>query len=352
LLLHFVLQAPAAQAKGGQSITPGALHVPCPSHVPAVLRRVPAHDGGTHTVSTPYFAHAPKPSQAPVWPHFAAPLSLQIWRGSGTPSAIGQQLPARPVKLHDTHGPWHAETQHAPSAQKPDAHSSPLAQLEPFILRPHVPFMHMTPVAQSALDAHAPKQSCFFRSHENGTHSFASPGVQAPAPSHVLMFVTAAPSQVPGTHTVPLTYLRHAPCPSQVPSLPHVATSDFGHVDDARGDNPAGTNEHTPIEPATSQRLHVSVQAPSQQTPSTQKPDWQSELHPHASPAVTRAPASRHVTFTSPAWSAPPSLKATWSAPASVLPPPSTFGPPSREELEPPQPTPRIASADSMTSTF
>jgi hypothetical protein len=66
LVLHFVLHAPAAHAKGGQSMTPGALQVPWPSHVPAVLRRVPAHDGGTHTVSGPYFAHAPNPSHAPV----------------------------------------------------------------------------------------------------------------------------------------------------------------------------------------------------------------------------------------------------------------------------------------------
>lgn len=186
---------------------------------------------------------------------------------------MGQHVPARPVWLHAKHGPWHEETQHTPSVQKPDAHSSPLAQVAPFILRPHVPFTHATPGAQSLLDPHAAKQSCFFVSHENGTHSLASPGAQVPAPSHVLTFVTAAPSQVPGTHTVPLTYLRHAPCPSHVPSLPHVATPDFAHVDGARGGNPAGTNEQMPIDPATSQRLHVSVQAPSQQTPSTQKPD-------------------------------------------------------------------------------
>jgi hypothetical protein len=65
-VLQIVLQAPDAQAYGGQSCTPGGLHVPCPSHVPGVLRRVPAHDGCTHTVSGPYFAHAPNPSHAPV----------------------------------------------------------------------------------------------------------------------------------------------------------------------------------------------------------------------------------------------------------------------------------------------
>jgi hypothetical protein len=84
-VVHFVLQAPPLHAKGMHSSTPWGLQVPWPSQVPGVLRRVPAHDGSTHTVSGAYFAHAPKPSQAPVCPHFVAPLSLQICRGSGTP---------------------------------------------------------------------------------------------------------------------------------------------------------------------------------------------------------------------------------------------------------------------------
>ena len=70
-----------------------------------MLSRVPAHDGSTHTVSRAYFAQAPKPSHAPVSPHFAAPLSLQSPRGSGTPWSLGQQVPSRPVWLHATQGP-------------------------------------------------------------------------------------------------------------------------------------------------------------------------------------------------------------------------------------------------------
>ena len=67
-----------------------------------------------------------------------------------------------------------------------------------------------------------------------------------------------------------MTYLRQAPWPSQVPSVPQLRTSDMGHVDDERGGSPAGTREHVPIEPLTSQRLHVSPHALSQQTPSMQ----------------------------------------------------------------------------------
>jgi hypothetical protein len=298
-VLHVVLHAPAAQANGGQSRTPGGLHVPCPSHVPGVLSRVPAHDGGTHTVSGPYFAQAPNPSHAPVWPHFAAPLSLQILRGSGTPWSIGQHVPRRPVWLHETHAPWQATAQQTPSVQKPDAHSSFFAQLEPFILSPQLPFMHCTPIAQSAFDAQVPKQSCLLVSHEYGAQTFASPAPHVPLPSHVLMLVTAAPSHAPAWQTVPMTYLRQPPCPSHVPSVPQVETLVLGHVAAERGGRPVGTKEQVPIEPGTSHRLHVSPQALSQQTPSTQNPDEQSALQPHASPLTARAPPSAQTDFPS-----------------------------------------------------
>lgn len=44
-VVHVVLHAPIAHANGAHSLTPGAWQVPAPSHTPAVLRRVPAHDG-------------------------------------------------------------------------------------------------------------------------------------------------------------------------------------------------------------------------------------------------------------------------------------------------------------------
>jgi hypothetical protein len=117
---------------------------------------------------------------------------------------------------------------------------------------------------------------------------------QVPAPSQVWIPPMAAPSHVPGLHTVPGMYLRQAPCPSQVPSVPQVPTSVVGHVAAERGGRPVGTNAHVPIEPCTSQRRQVPSHAVSQQTPSTQKPDWQSALQPHASPLTARAPPSAH----------------------------------------------------------
>jgi hypothetical protein len=109
------------------------------------------------------------------------------------------------------------------------------------------------------------------------------------------MPVTAAPLHVPLPQVVPCTYLRQAPCPSHVPSSPHVATSLAGQVVAARGLMPSGTNEQVPIAPGTLHALQVSVHAVSQHTPSTQKADWQSALHPHAAPLVTWAPPTHFV---------------------------------------------------------
>jgi len=184
-LMHVGLQAPPAQRNGVQSRRPGGLHVPRPSHVPGVLRRSPAQEGSTQTVSAAYFAQAPKPSHVPVSPHFAAPLSVQTFRGSGLPWSMGQQVPSRPVWLHDTHAPWQASAQQTPSVQKPEAQSELFVQPVPFILRPQLPFMHCTPRPQSLFAVQAPKQSCLLTSHEYGRQTFGSAGAHVPAPSHV-----------------------------------------------------------------------------------------------------------------------------------------------------------------------
>jgi hypothetical protein len=52
------------------------------------------------------------------------------------------------------------------------------------------------------------------------------PGVQVPAPSHVLASVIPPPLLLlheAGTQTVPLAYFWHAPLPSHLPSVPHEA---------------------------------------------------------------------------------------------------------------------------------
>jgi hypothetical protein len=266
-------------------------------------------------------------------------------RGSALPGSTGQQVPSRPVWLHDTHAPWQASAQQTPSVQKPEAQSVLFAQLVPFILRPQLPLMHCTPRPQSLFAVQAPKQSCLLTSHEYGEHTFGSAGAHDPAPSHVWMPVTAAPSQVPALQTVPMTYLRQAPCPSQVPSVPQLRTSDIGHVADERGGSPAGTRAHVPIEPLTSQRLQVSPHALSQQTPSTQNADWQSALHPQASPLTRCAPASEH--FGAGAAS-PPSARPGTSTGTSAL---RSVAASLVPDEEPPHPVPKLAIDESATTT-
>jgi hypothetical protein len=98
------------------------------------------------------------------------------------------------------------------------------------------------------------------------------------------MFLTAAPSQVPGPQTAPAMWLRQAPLPSHIPSSPQLETSEAGQVLATRGGLPTGMNPHRPGELGVLQDLQVSVQALLQQTLSTQKPLAQSPAQPQAIP--------------------------------------------------------------------
>jgi hypothetical protein len=60
----------------------------------------------------------------------------------------------------------------------------------------------------------------------------------------------------------------------------------------SRGALPAGTNVQVPGDPWVLQDWHLSVQAVVQQTPSTQKPLWQSLAQPQLSPGFFVPPAS------------------------------------------------------------
>jgi hypothetical protein len=85
--------------------------------------------------------------------------------------------------------------------------------------------------------------------------------------------------------------------PSQVPSRPQVASPDAAHWPALCGALPAGTNVQVPGDPGTLHPMHVPVQAVLQQTPSTQKPLWQSPSQPHVSPlwALAAPLAAVHV---------------------------------------------------------
>jgi hypothetical protein len=92
-----------------------------------------------------------------------------------------------------------------------------------------------------------------------------------------------------------------------VPSRPQVETSEAGHVAAERGFCPLGTGAQVPIASFVLQAMHVPVQAVSQQTPSTQKVDWQSLAQEQAWPGNFRAPASPQTGgFSAPPPSGPP----------------------------------------------
>ena len=71
-VLQLSVHAPAAHRNGAQLSTPCGRHVPCPSHVPGVLRRVPVHEAAMHTVSAAYLSQLPNPSHLPVVPQLGA----------------------------------------------------------------------------------------------------------------------------------------------------------------------------------------------------------------------------------------------------------------------------------------
>jgi hypothetical protein len=103
--------------------------------------------------------------------------------------------------------------------------------------------------------------------------------------------VTAAFAQAPASQTVPATWRRQAPLPSQVPSRPQLDAGDAEQSVGCRGAFPAGTTVQIPGDPCTLQARQVSLHEVLQQTPSAQKPLWQSLLQAQASPFGRAAPA-------------------------------------------------------------
>ena len=112
-------------------------------------------------------------------------------------------------------------------------------------------------------------------------HAVGAAAPQTPAPSHVRADSAVVElMHIGGAHCVLVLYLRHAPAPLQVPSLPHVDAAAAVHCDATSGGSPAAIGEHVPTLPATEHDMHVPVQAALQQMLLTQKFDAQSELIP------------------------------------------------------------------------
>src|SRR5262245_45206125 len=112
------------------------------------------------------------------------------------------------------------------------------------------------------------------------------PPPQLPAPSHVDWDVCVPLLHDAATQTVPAAHRRHAPVPSQEPSLPHVDCACVAHS--LSGSAPFAMAPHVPSAPAPFFAAVHATQTPpqpvSQQTPSTQLPLVHSIAPPHAAP--------------------------------------------------------------------
>jgi hypothetical protein len=89
-------------------------------------------------------------------------------------------------------------------------------------------------------------------------------------------------AHIAATHTAPAPYLRQAPEPSQLPSVPHVATPWSAHW--FSGSWPAGTTLHVPRLPACAHDWQVPPHAVAQHTPCAHTFDAQSTSAAHVAP--------------------------------------------------------------------
>ena len=147
-----------------------------------------------------------------------------------------------------------------------------------------------------------------------------------PVPSHDMIPLMPSPSQVPDRHSVPCTYKRQPPLPSQVPSGPQVAGVLAVQSEDEPDLTPAGTNAHSPSEVRRLQALHVSPHEEVQHTPSAQNPVWHSlsQEHESALPLVLSPVPAEHALEVEASGSFVATSARLASEPPVLPPPPST----------------------------
>ena len=108
-----------------------------------------------------------------------------------------------------------------------------------------------------------------------------------PAPSQAGTGLTVAFAQAATPQLVPGPHLRQAPAPSQLPSRPQLVGAEA--VQSLRVSVPDTAGVQVLTFPTPLQVMQASVQALAQQTPSTQKPLWQSPVEPQAVPFASCA---------------------------------------------------------------
>lgn len=106
------------------------------------------------------------------------------------------------------------------------------------------------------------------------------PATQRPVPSHSDGVVFVPPLHFCAAQTVLGPYLRHAPEPSQKPSLPQVVLPSSLQTS-LGSEPPAATAAQVPTEPGRLQEKQLLSQADPQHTPCAQKPleHWSAVEH-------------------------------------------------------------------------
>ena len=234
----------------------------------------------------------PRPSQRPLKPQPAAPVSAQRPIGSLVPAGTGWQLPSDPGRRQLKQASSQRLLQQVPPTQWPLWQSTSWVQLAPSSRGPHDPATHITPDTQPApswqlgLQRGAPSTTL----QANGAQGTAGPATQLPAPSQDDPAVMLLPEQTPSPQRTPAGYLRQAPRPSQVPSKPQLS----GGCHAAAGVVAAlgGVSSRCPRCRRRCRHGRGALQELAQQTPSTQK-----SLR-HWLLAVQMAPLGRSVPLT------------------------------------------------------
>jgi hypothetical protein len=258
-----------------------ARHTPAPSHVRCGVSVDPTQVAAAHCVVDAQNRHAPAPLHMPSVPHVVDAVVAHCVAGVGAvPFATLLHVPRLPAIAHDLHVPVHAWLQQYPCAQKPESHSVAVVQAAPVGFNVQLPALQMLGATQSASAVQVVRHAAPAASHLYFPHALMVAAAQTPAPSHARDDVTVDPVQLAAAQDVPMTYLRHAPAPLHVPSLPHVVAAAIGHCVATRGGWPVAIGEHVPTLPASEHDMQVPVHALLQQTLLTQNPDAQSVFRP------------------------------------------------------------------------
>ena len=284
VLVHVVLHAVAdPHWYGSHSALVTDRQMPAPSQVRAGVSVEPTHVPATHCVPLAQKRHAPAPLHMPSSPHDVAAVATHWLAGEGAvPLATLLHTPRLPAIAHDLHAVSHAWLQQYPCAQKLEPHSPGVVHAAPVGLSVQMLALQMLGATQSvAAVVQLVRQAPAVVSQVYLPHGLDVAAPQTPAPLQVRADrAIVALEHIGAAHWVPLTCLRHAPAPSQVPSFPHVVAAAAGHCAATSGGAPGAIGEHVPTLPVSEHDTQVPVQAELQQTLLTQNPESQSEFIP------------------------------------------------------------------------